>query len=100
MLEGLSASLAPGDDGGLAVAETLADALDAEIGRWEQRAAEDPEARAVLRAFLGLREVLWEIGIRRSGDADGAQRSQPGPEKSEPPKRAGRRRVDRVRVQG
>ena len=45
--------------------EALADALDAEIARWEQRADEDPEARAVLRAYLGVRELLWELGVRR-----------------------------------
>jgi hypothetical protein len=38
----------------------LTEALDAEIARWEARARDDTEARAVLRAFLGLREVLWE----------------------------------------
>jgi hypothetical protein len=97
MLEGLSTSLAPGDESGLAVAETLADALDAEIARWEQRAAEDPEARAVLRAFLGLREVLWEIGIRRAQPA-----AAPAPPESDdaPKRRTQRKRVERVRVQG
>lgn len=47
------------------------DALDSEITRWEQRSREDPDARAVLRAFLGLREILWEFGVRgRSASAD------------------------------
>jgi hypothetical protein len=45
--------------------DALADALDAEIARWEERADEDPEARAVLRAYLGVREILWELGVRR-----------------------------------
>jgi hypothetical protein len=36
-------------------------ALDAEITRWEKRANSDPEARTVLRAFLGMREILWEF---------------------------------------
>ena len=41
------------------------DALDEEISRWEGRALHDPDARAVLRAFLGMREVLWELGVRQ-----------------------------------
>ena len=45
--------------------EAIARALDAEIERWEHRARNDADARAVLRAFLGLRELLWEAGIRR-----------------------------------
>ncbi|MBW2715345.1 MAG: hypothetical protein JRD03_04680 [Deltaproteobacteria bacterium] len=49
---------------------SIVDALDAEIARWETRAETDPDARAVLRAFLGLRELLWEFGIRREPDAD------------------------------
>lgn len=44
--------------------DTVADALDDEIERWETRARQDPEARAVLRAFLGVREILWEFGVR------------------------------------
>lgn len=41
------------------------DALDQEITRWEGRAVHDADARAVLRAFLGMREVLWELGVRQ-----------------------------------
>lgn len=48
---------------------TMLDALDVEIGRWERRSAQDTDARAVLRAFLGLREILWEFGVRRA-DSD------------------------------
>lgn len=47
------------------VVEAITRALDAEIERWERRAQNDADARAVLRAFLGLRELLWEAGIRR-----------------------------------
>ncbi len=54
-----------GDDASGPLVGAIADALDAEISRWEQRAAEDPDARAVLRAWLGLREMLWELGVRR-----------------------------------
>jgi len=46
----------------------ILDALDQEIGRWEKRASRDADARAVLRTFLGLREILWEFGFRRHGE--------------------------------
>jgi hypothetical protein len=46
--------------------DAVAEALDAEIARWEARALDDPEARAVLRAWLGMRELLWEVGVRRT----------------------------------
>jgi hypothetical protein len=49
---------------------SIAEALDAEVARWQARAESDPEARAVLRAFLGLRELLWEFGIRPETDAN------------------------------
>ena len=48
------------------VMNAVLEALDQEIGRWEKRAASDSEARAVLRTFLGLREILWEFGLRRN----------------------------------
>jgi hypothetical protein len=71
----------------------VAEALDAEIARWELRARDDADARAVLRAFLGLRELLWEFGVRRPDDGAAGSR----------PRRAARRarpRVQRVRVEG
>jgi hypothetical protein len=68
-LDEAEAALRGGSMGGDALVAALADALEAEIGRWQARSAEDPEARAVLRAFLGLRELLWELGVRtRSGE--------------------------------
>jgi len=36
-------------------------AVDAEIERWASRASNDPDARTVLHAFLGMREILWEL---------------------------------------
>lgn len=48
----------------------LSEALDTEIGRWEKRAERDSDARAVLRAFLGLRELLWELGVRPAASDD------------------------------
>lgn len=82
--------------------DAITEALDSEISRWETRAQDDPEARAVLRAFLGLRELLWEFGLRRSeNDTD----PEPGGDESgrgrEPrPKRKRRPRVQRVRIEG
>jgi hypothetical protein len=70
----------------------IAAALDQEIARWEERAKHDDDARPVLRAFLGLREVLWELGVR-------AQRAEPsGGRAGADPLRP--RRVQRVAVQG
>jgi hypothetical protein len=86
----------PGD-----LAASLADALDAEIARWEQRAHDDGDARAVLRAFLGVREMLWEIGVRPTGPAPAATASPagPSPRHDVTPERPPRR-VERVSVQG
>src|SRR5690606_8646751 len=67
-------TLADGDDArdGRRWLAALAAALDAEIERWEARSRTDPEARGVLRAFLGLRELLWELGVRTPPGAPGA----------------------------
>jgi hypothetical protein len=89
----------------------VADALDAEVARWEARGRDDPEARAVLRAFLGVREVLWEFGLRPDGGrtargraraaqsrpARAAERRPPRP--APPPMRASGR-LERVPVEG
>jgi hypothetical protein len=85
-----------------AVLRALADGLDAEIARWEQKSREDPEARSVLRAFLAVREVLWELGSRfgASGAAD-AGAAQPDDAAQRPARRRrSRRRVERVAVEG
>ena len=58
-------------------------AVDDEITRWEQRARDDAEARAVLRAFLGLRELLWEMGVRDPTEVAQSRRAQP----ASPPRR-------------
>ena len=85
------------------VIDALLAALEQEIGRWEKRAERDPDARAVLRTFLGLREILWEFGFRR----DQATQSETQPEKAaarSTRKRAAgaarRARVQRVDVKG
>jgi hypothetical protein len=36
-------------------------AVEDEIERWAGRAQDDPDARTVLHAFLGMREILWEL---------------------------------------
>jgi hypothetical protein len=78
----------------------VVEALDAEVARWESRARRDPEARAVLRAFLGVREVLWEFGLRRRAAPEAAARHEPGPRRASPrPVRRGDG-VQRVPVEG
>ena len=107
ILEGLRAEF----DGVAATGEaaallrSIAEALDAEIARWQARAESDPEARAVLRAFLGLRELLWEFGIRREPDPDPAESEEDPPRGARKAGRSksGRRkksRVQRVTVEG
>ena len=86
-----------------ALLRSIAEALDAEIARWETRAKTDPEARAVLRAFLGLRELLWEFGIRREPDAsESGETSKPAARKKghSTSTRRKKPRVQRVTVEG
>lgn len=84
----------------------LSSAVDREIERWELRSRRDPEARTVLRAFLGMREVLWEVGVRKpESQAREAQRRARGdgrraasdPSQSRPQRPA---RVQRIKIQG
>ena len=105
ILEGLRAEFDEGETTAEAadLLRSIAEALDAEIARWEKRAETDPEARSVWRAFLGLRELLWEFGIRREPDASGSDAaSKPAARKkgrstSTRPKKP---RVQRVTVEG
>ena len=65
------------------VVEALQTALDEEIERWEALSREDPEARSVLRAFLAVREVLFELAKRKPAPSDtGAPRVQRVPVES------------------
>lgn len=62
-----------------AVAEELHEALRVEIERWERRSASDEYARPVLRAFLGLRELLWEFGVREPSSGVESERASEEP---------------------
>jgi len=106
-LERVATWLQPdGDETGDAVLRALADGLDAEIARWEARSREDPEARSVLRAFLAVREVLFEMSTRFAPGTK--EKAAPRPEgadtdeRSPRPRRVrrARRRVERVAVEG
>lgn len=105
MLEGLRAEFDGNATTGEAAAllRSIAEALDAEIERWEARAEIDPDARAVLRAFLGLRELLWEFGIRREPDPreSGETSTRAARKKGRStPSRRKQPRVQRVTVEG
>jgi hypothetical protein len=105
ILEGLRGAFDGGAASGEAAAllRSIAEALDTEITRWQARADSDPEARAVLRAFLGLRELLWEFGIRREADASEREEDPPrGARKAGHSKSKRRKppRVQRVTVEG
>ena len=95
---------APGD---ASLLGAVAEALDAEIRRWEARASVDRDARAVLRAYLGMREILWELGLR-APEKETAARAAEMPRPTPPPPRpaAASRRgppprgLERVRIDG
>jgi hypothetical protein len=102
-LEQLSAWLHPeGESDADAVLRALAGGLDAEIARWEAKSREDPEARSVLRAFLAVREVLWELGSRFASKNGAAAEAPQATGAGERParRRRSRRRVERVAVEG
>ncbi len=47
--------------------DALLDALDHQIWQWEAKSRNDDDARGVLRAFLGIREIVWELGMALGG---------------------------------
>jgi hypothetical protein len=98
-LSGLASDLGRDARGADSLLAALTHALDAEIARWEARSLEDPDARAVLRAFLGLREILWELGLRRP-EASAREPERPARDPARPGPAARPRRVERVRVEG
>lgn len=86
---------------------TVTEALDAEVARWEARSRIDPDARAVLRAFLSVRELLWEFGLRRGSDAAPPEPAPGAPGRPRTPaaarrpqRRGGATRLERVPVDG
>ena len=101
VLDGICAELDAGTAGeSLLLLRSIAEALDSEIARWEDRAENDVEARAVLRAFLGIRELLWEFGVRRepkTSETSGRGARRAG--RASPTRRKSRR-VQRVTVEG
>jgi hypothetical protein len=105
-LEHVAAWLHPdGEQSGDDVLRALADGLDAEIARWEAKSKEDPEARSVLRAFLAVREVLFEMSARFATPSKAEPTpSAPGDTEERPQQPARkqrlRRRVERVSVEG
>ncbi len=99
LLEGLSSELAAPGARSAPAHDALADALDAEIARWEIRARDDADARAVLRAFLGVRELLWELGVRRREET-AKEKPRAGERSRRGPRGRGPRRVQRVPVEG
>lgn len=72
-------------------------AVDREVARWEARSKDDPDARAVLRVFLGMREVLWEIGVRPQRKSS-ARSERPKASRNKP-RETGKRPGGRARVQ-
>ena len=104
-LEELRAVLAPDPSRAAAsIFDALFEALDAEIARWEVRSREDPNARSVLRAFLGVREILWEVTSRGAGAAPAsdaeASESNAKPPAARAVRSRRRSRVQRVQVEG
>ena len=92
---------------GAAWADAVAEALDDEIERWEERSRHDPEARAVLRAFLGVRELLWEFGLRSQERDTQPRRREPArasastdPARPRATRAANPVRLERVPIEG
>jgi hypothetical protein len=83
-----------------AVLRALAEGLESEIERWEARSREDSEARSVLRAFLAVREVLWEMETRFGGTTRAAERDDTPPDAPRGRGKRSKRRVQRVSVEG
>lgn len=86
---------------------TVTEALDAEVARWEARSRVDPDARAVLRAFLSVRELLWEFGLRRGSHEAKPDRAPGAPARPRaaaparrPQRRGGATRLERVPIDG
>ena len=75
-------------------------ALDHEIERWETRSQDDPDARAVLRAFISLREILWEFGLRSPAEARNTSPNPPSENNTPPGPSTRTARVQHIKVEG
>lgn len=97
MLDQLADTLAGDPDmTGRGPLSAVLESLEIQITRWESRSRDDPDARAVLRLLLGMREVFWELGLRPSS-APHAPMRDTGRTRPRP---AGRRsRVQHVDIQ-
>ncbi|MDJ0785463.1 MAG: hypothetical protein QNK05_01575 [Myxococcota bacterium] len=105
----LEAWLGSGAQADGALFDTLLDTLDSEILRWEQRSRAEPEARNVLRAFLAVRELLWELAptarsqTGHTGEPTGEHSSRARPSGADPEDASAPEsepRLRRVSVQG
>ncbi len=97
-LENLLNQISDPDRQSMQLLQSVAAALDAEISRWEERARDDPDARSVLRAFLGLRELIWEFGVRTSESS--APREPTRRKNQEAKPRSQRKKIQRIPVKG
>ncbi|MDG2050877.1 MAG: hypothetical protein P8M78_12010 [Myxococcota bacterium] len=78
----------------------ILEALNQEIHRWEEQSRDDPDARPVLRAFIGLREILWEFGLR-DGQRSPHSKTQPGTQSDRSAQGTQRpARVQHIKVEG
>lgn len=100
-LDALVASLRDGKPFPLPISLTdpLVGALEAEIARWEQRSQTDAASRPVLRAFLGLRELLFELGVRSPTEPGSAQAPRTRNSEPSPSGRSAKNRVQRFDVE-
>lgn len=90
-----------GDETAPRMLEAVATAIDDEIRLWQERSRDDVEARTVLRAFLGLREVLWEMGVRPAAEPDAhAPRKETQPKHRRRGASPAPPRIQRVPVEG
>ncbi len=63
LVDELRSGLARGRTESESLLRALSEALDVEGARWEEWGRDDPEARAVFRAFVELRSLLREFGM-------------------------------------
>ena len=101
-LDALVSSLRKGEPFALppSLTDPLTKALEAEIARWQARSRTDADARPVLRAFLGLRELLWELGVRSQTEPGAPRAPEPRDTAQPSPGEPTKSRVQRFDVEG